>query len=145
MMKLIPKLLAALLLMPLVMLHAADATRPNIILILVDDMGYGDPGCFNPDSKIATPHIDRIAREGMRFTDAHAGGSICVPSRYSLLSGRMPYRNWSARATLERLKLRENTLIIFSSDNGPVWYPQDIEKSGHRAAGPWNGFKIATK
>lgn len=71
------------------------AARPNILIILVDDMGYGDARCFNPESKIATPHIDELARNGMRFTDAHAGGSICVPSRYSLLSGRMPYRTWN--------------------------------------------------
>ncbi|MDH4452299.1 MAG: arylsulfatase [Verrucomicrobiota bacterium] len=97
--------LAALLLAPF-SLSAADASRtasPNILLILVDDMGYGDPRCFNPESKIATPHIDKLAAEGMRFTDAHAGGSICVPSRYSLLSGRMPYRNWNA-ASAKRTK-----------------------------------------
>lgn len=91
----------ALLLAPLATLHAADAPaskKPNILIILVDDMGYGDPRCFNPESKIATPHIDRLASEGMRFTDAHAGGSICVPSRYSLLSGRMPYRNWNSES-----------------------------------------------
>lgn len=80
--------------------QAAD--HPNILIILVDDMGYGDPQCFNPQSKIATPHIDRLAAAGMKFTNAHAGASICVPSRYSLLTGRMPYRNWnreSARRT----------------------------------------------
>ena len=340
----------ALLLTPLALLLAADvskpvsASKPNILIILTDDMGWGDPHCFNPQSKIATPNIDRLAAEGMKFTDAHAGGSICVPSRYSLLSGRMPYRNWNTTgvkgvrkqskngremihfpqpqlqaepgrlnlatlmkrqgyatacvgkwhqgmsskaeadgtlkmspvdfgfdyyfgfdapeqgpyafienkhfviaptetiedhpgegvtnpetqgahwrkglaapgwkfegylstiadkadawltkqsasggkepfflyyaipaphapwatagefkgksgagqygdyvmnvdamigqvlATLDKLKLKENTLIIFSSDNGPVWYPQDIEKFGHRAAGPWNGMKGA--
>ena len=89
--------LILLLLAPLAGLHAAPADKPNVLILLVDDMGYGDPQCFNPQSKIATPHIDRLAREGMRFTDAHAGGSICVPSRYSLLSGRMPYRNWNTK------------------------------------------------
>ena len=69
-------------------------TNPNVLLILVDDMGWGDPQCFNAQSKIATPHIDKLAEEGMKFTNAHAGASICVPSRYSLLTGRMPYRNW---------------------------------------------------
>jgi len=89
-------LLGALLLAPLAALHAADKkpTKPNVLLILVDDMGWGDPQCFNARSKIATPHIDRLAAEGMKFTNAHAGASICVPSRYSLLTGRMPYRNW---------------------------------------------------
>jgi len=340
--------LAALLLAPLASLHAADVnqttSRPNILLILVDDMGWGDPQCFNAQSKIATPHIDKLAADGMKFTNAHAGASICVPSRYSLLTGRMPYRNWSTTgvrgvrkqtkngremihfpqpqlqheparlnlailmkrqgyatacvgkwhqgmsakaeadgtlrmtpldlgfdyyfgfdapeqgpyawienkrfvvpptemiedhpgegvtnpetqgahwrkglaapgwkfedvlstiggkadawltkqsasvgsapfflyyaipaphapwatagefkgksgagqygdyvmnvdamigrvlATLDKLKLRDNTLVVFSSDNGPVWYPQDIGKFGHRAAGPWNGMKGA--
>ena len=69
--------------------HAAN---PNIVLILVDDMGYGDPGCFNPQSKIPTPHIDSIARAGMRFTDAHAPGPLCHMSRYGLLTGRYPFR-----------------------------------------------------
>jgi arylsulfatase A len=73
---------------------AAETVRPpNIVLILADDLGYGDPGCFNARSKIATPHIDALARDGMRFTDAHAAGAVCVPSRYGLLTGRYPYRN----------------------------------------------------
>ncbi|MDA8976786.1 sulfatase-like hydrolase/transferase, partial [bacterium] len=66
--------------------------RPNIVIILVDDMGYGDPGCFNRNSKIATPHIDSLARDGMKFTDAHAPGPLCHMSRYGLLTGRYPFR-----------------------------------------------------
>lgn len=74
-------------------LLAAQATsRPNIVVILVDDMGYGDPGCFNSKSKIATPHIDSLARDGMRFTDAHAPGPLCHMSRYGLMTGRYPFR-----------------------------------------------------
>lgn len=73
-------------------LRAADA-RPNIVFILADDMGYGDPHCFNAQSKIPTPNIDRLASQGMRFTDAHAAGAVCVPSRYALLTGRYPFRN----------------------------------------------------
>jgi arylsulfatase A-like enzyme len=91
-------LLSVLLLALLASLHAADKTMPNVLIILVDDMGWGDPRCFNPQSKITTPNIDRLAAEGMKFTNAHAGASICVPSRYSLLTGRMPYRNWNAAA-----------------------------------------------
>lgn len=68
------------------------ATDPHVVLIVVDDMGYGDPGCFNPRSKIPTPHIDRLAAEGMKFTDAHAPGPLCHPSRYGLLTGRYPFR-----------------------------------------------------
>lgn len=70
--------------------HAKDA--PNIVLIMVDDMGYGDPQCYNPDSKIKTPYIDSLARDGMRFTDAHAPGPLCHMSRYGLLTGRFPFR-----------------------------------------------------
>ncbi len=66
--------------------------KPNIIFIFADDMGYGDMGCNNPDSKIPTPNLDRLAKEGMRFTDAHAASSVCTPSRYSLLTGRYCWR-----------------------------------------------------
>ncbi len=86
------RLFTALMLAPLAALHAADTTKPNVLIILVDDMGYGDPGCYNPKSKIATPNIDRLAREGMRFTDAHAPGPLCHPSRYGLITGRFPFR-----------------------------------------------------
>jgi arylsulfatase A-like enzyme len=65
---------------------------PNVVLILADDMGYGDVQSFNPESKIPTPVIDKLAREGMKFTDAHAPGSWCVPSRYGLMTGQYPLR-----------------------------------------------------
>ena len=66
--------------------------KPNIIYILADDMGYGDMGCNNPGGKIPTPHLDRLAAQGMRFTDAHASSSVCSPSRYALLTGRYCWR-----------------------------------------------------
>ncbi len=69
----------------------AEAARPNIVLIVADDMGYGDPQCYNSQSKCVTPNIDRLAEEGMLFTDAHSAGSVCVPSRYGLLTGRYPF------------------------------------------------------
>ena len=65
---------------------------PNVVIILVDDMGYGDPGCYNPQSKIPTPNIDLLASGGMRFTDAHAPGPLCHPSRYGLMTGQYPFR-----------------------------------------------------
>jgi arylsulfatase A len=66
---------------------------PNILIILADDMGYGDLSSFNPESKISTPNIDALAEYGMKFTNAHAAGTWCVPSRYGLLTGQFPFRN----------------------------------------------------
>ena len=84
------------LVLPSLAAHGAEAakpaSKPNVLIILVDDMGYGDPGCYNPHSKIATPNIDRLAREGIRFTDAHAPGPLCHASRYGLMTGRSPWR-----------------------------------------------------
>ncbi|MDZ7722260.1 MAG: sulfatase-like hydrolase/transferase [candidate division KSB1 bacterium] len=67
--------------------------QPNIVFIMADDMGYGDPGCYNPDSKIPTPHIDRLAEQGIKFTRAHSPASLCIPARYGLLTGRYPFRS----------------------------------------------------
>ena len=67
---------------------ASEAFRPHIVFILADDMGYGDLKAYNPQSKIATPYLNRLASEGMIFTDAHSGGSTCKPSRYALFTGR---------------------------------------------------------
>ncbi len=86
-------------------LGAADQ-HPNIVIIMVDDMGYGDPGCFNPASKIRTPNIDGLAAAGMRFTDAHAPGPLCHMSRYGLMTGRFPFRTdvgrWPEHALIEQ-------------------------------------------
>jgi arylsulfatase A-like enzyme len=71
----------------------ADVSRPNIVLILCDDLGYGDVQCLNPEhGKIKTPHIDKLAGQGMVFTDAHSGSSVCTPTRYGLLTGRYSWR-----------------------------------------------------
>lgn len=84
---------------------AAADKPPHIVFILVDDMGYGDPGCYNADSKIPTPHIDSLARDGMRFTDAHAAGPLCHMSRYGLLTGKYPFRvdvtRWPTHALIQ--------------------------------------------
>ncbi len=69
-----------------------QVTKPNIVLILADDMGYGDPGAYNPDSKIPTPNMDQLAAEGIRFTDAHSPSGVCTPTRYGLLTGRYSWR-----------------------------------------------------
>lgn len=112
-------LLTAVLLASLAALHAADApkpaSKPNILILLADDLGYGDPGCYNPNSRIATPHIDRLAREGMRFTDAHAPGPLCHPSRYGLLTGRYPFRTdisrWPKQPLIEKGQMTIASLL----------------------------------
>ena len=71
---------------------AAENARPNIIYILADDMGYGDVAALNKEGKIKTPHLDRLAREGMIFTDAHSSSAVCTPTRYGVLTGRYNWR-----------------------------------------------------
>src|SRR6056297_737884 len=69
------------------------AERPNIVYLICDDLGYGDVQCLAPEtSKIPTPHADRLASEGMIFTDAHSGSSVCTPTRYGILTGRYAWR-----------------------------------------------------
>lgn len=65
---------------------------PNILFILADDLGYGDVACYNEESRIPTPNLDQLAKEGMRFTDAHSPSTVCTPTRYSILTGRMAFR-----------------------------------------------------
>lgn len=73
---------------------AERSARPNIVVIYADDLGYGDVQCYNPErGKIPTPHIDRLAKQGMRFTDAHSSSGVCSPSRYTLLTGRYHWRS----------------------------------------------------
>jgi arylsulfatase A len=85
-------LFTALLLAPWAALPAAATNQPNIVIILADDLGYGDVACYNPESRVPTPNLDRLAREGMRLTDAHSPATVCTPSRYSLLTGHMAFR-----------------------------------------------------
>ena len=66
---------------------------PNIVYLMADDMGYGDPGCYNPQSRIPTPNMDRLAAEGIRFTDAHSPSAVCTPTRYGVLTGRYCWRS----------------------------------------------------
>src|SRR6266545_1188337 len=85
-----PLLIAALALVA-VSSRARAQDRPNIILILTDDLGYGDVSSYSATA-LKTPNIDRLAREGLRFTDAHAAAATCTPSRYALLTGEYAFR-----------------------------------------------------
>ena len=71
---------------------ALKGTRPNVVVILVDDLGLGDVSCLNPRSAWKTPSIDRLAREGRTFSDALSASGVCTPSRYSLMTGRYSWR-----------------------------------------------------
>ncbi len=86
--------LLALLLVPLATLRAAGASPPNILILYADDMGFGDLGANNRASKIPTPNLDKLAAQGLRFTDAHSSSGICTPSRYALLTGRHHWRDF---------------------------------------------------
>ena len=108
-------------------------SRPNIVFILADDLGYGDVGAYNPDGRIATPNLDQMAADGLRFTDAHSGGSTCVPSRYGLLTAR-----FAARATLQ---VREGPAI--KEDQATI--ASLLQANGYQTAivGKWHqGFEM---
>jgi arylsulfatase A-like enzyme len=117
------RLLFCLLLTAVCPLLSASAAKPNIIFILCDDLGYGDVKCLNPEGKIATPHMDRLAKEGVIFTDAHSGSSVCTPTRYGIMTGRYAWRSKLQSSVLGGLspRLIENdrlTVAEFLRQNG---------------------------
>src|ERR1035438_845710 len=75
----------------LVSAAGAPGTKPNIVIIMADDLGFGDTGCYGA-TRIKTPNVDRLAREGLRFQDAHSTSATCTPARYALLTGEYPWR-----------------------------------------------------
>ena len=81
--------------------YGVSASRPNIIYILADDMGFGDVSCNNENSKIQTPHIDRLGAEGLRCTDAHTSSGVCTPTRYGILTGRYSWRTAKKSGVLQ--------------------------------------------
>jgi arylsulfatase A len=86
----------AILLLPVIMALAIglrSADRPNVVIILADDLGIGDVSAYNENAAWQTPHIDRLAANGMRFSDAHTSASICTPTRYSIITGRYNWRS----------------------------------------------------
>ncbi|MBI2477711.1 MAG: arylsulfatase [Planctomycetia bacterium] len=111
----------------------AETERPNIVYILADDLGYGDVSCYNADSKIATPHVDRLATEGMRFTDAHTPSAVCTPTRYGILTGRYC---WRTRLKYRVLDGFDPPLI----DEGQLTVPGLLKQHGYATAcvGKWH-------
>jgi arylsulfatase A len=119
----------------------AAGKRPNIVLILADDLGYGDLACYNSASKIPTPRLDRLAREGMRFTDAHAPTAVCTPTRYAILTGR-----YSWRTRLKRGVLPPWGTPLIASERLTV--AKMLQQQGYATAclGKWHlGFQWPTK
>jgi arylsulfatase A-like enzyme len=115
---------------------------PNIVFILADDMGYGDLSCYGAE-RIQTPNIDRLATEGIRFTDGHCGASTCTPTRYGLLTGRYNFRSWtkySALSTNAPLLIEEDrvTLASFLKSAG---YATSIVGKWHLGYGHEEGFE----
>jgi arylsulfatase A-like enzyme len=118
---------------------AGAAARPNIVYILADDLGYGDVQILNPGrGKIRTPNLDRLAGEGMIFTDAHSGSSVCTPTRYGLLTGRYAWRTRLQRGVLDGTD--DPPLIA----EGRLTVPAYLKRHGYETAaiGKWHlGFR----
>jgi len=112
---------------------AEPQTLPNIVYILADDMGYGDVSLLNEASKIATPHIDRIGREGTIFTDVHSGSAVCTPTRYGILTGRYAWRS----------RLKSGVLYGYDKhliEDGRLTVPALLKRRGYSTAafGKWH-------
>ncbi|MCP4611659.1 MAG: sulfatase-like hydrolase/transferase [Planctomycetes bacterium] len=107
--------------------------HPNIVFVMADDMGYGDLGCYNTESKIPTPNIDRLAKQGIRFTDAHSPSAVCTPTRYGVLTGRYCWRTWLKSGVVGGYT---NPLI----EPGRTTVASFLQKYGYRTAciGKWH-------
>jgi arylsulfatase A-like enzyme len=119
--------------------HAAEPSKPNIVYILADDLGYGDVQCLNPlRGKIKTPNLDRLAAQGMTFTDSHSGSSVCTPTRYGVLTGRYAWRTRLQGGVLDGY-----VEPLIAADRLTV--PALLKQSGYHTAaiGKWHlGFTI---
>ncbi len=109
------------------------AVKPNILYILCDDLGYGDVKYFNPDGKLATPNLDRLATQGMSFTEAHSSSAVCSPTRYGILTGRYNWRSRLQKGVLEGFSPR---LI----EPGRLTVPAMLQQQGYATAcmGKWH-------
>ncbi|MDB4385034.1 arylsulfatase [Opitutaceae bacterium] len=111
----------------------AAPSKPNVILIYTDDQGFGDMSALNPDSKFQTPHLDRLAREGILFTDGHSSDTVCTPSRYGLLTGRY---NWRTTLKTGVYGAEKKGLI----EDGRMTVASLLRDNGYRTAmvGKWH-------
>jgi arylsulfatase A-like enzyme len=107
---------------------AAGPQRPNIVYILADDLGWGDLSCYNKDSGVPMPNANRLASEGMRFTDMHSGSAVCTPTRYGILTGRYCWRS----------RLKQGVLGGYSPnliEKGRLTVPALLRQQGYYTAG----------
>ncbi len=121
-------------------MSAYAAKKPNIIFILADDLGYGDVSCLNPEGKIKTPVLDKMADNGLTFTDAHTSSAVCTPTRYGVVTGRY---NW--RSTLKRSVLSAYSKALIPNDRATM--ASILKESGYNTAfiGKWHlGWDWAT-
>ncbi|MHC4679783.1 MAG: sulfatase-like hydrolase/transferase, partial [Planctomycetota bacterium] len=109
----------------------AGSKLPNIVIMYADDMGYGDLAIQNPESRIPTPNLDRLAGEGIRFTDAHSSSGVCTPSRYALLTGRYHWRKFHGIV---------NAFGASVFDAQRLTLPEMLKEKGYRTAciGKWH-------
>ena len=106
----------------------SEEKPPNILLILADDLGSGDLGVLNPDSRIPTPNLDGLAREGMHFTDAHSPSAVCTPTRYGILTGRYAWRTH-----LKKWVLNGSSPLLIEDDRPTL--PSVLGESGYTTSG----------
>ncbi len=107
---------------------AAASRPPNIVYVLADDLGWGDLGCYNPNSAVPTPNANRFAEQGVRFTDMHSPSSVCTPTRYGILSGRYCWRT----------RLKQGVLQGYSPsliEPGRLTVPAMLKQKGYYTAG----------
>ncbi len=111
---------------------SVPATKPNVIFIMADDLGWGDMGCYGA-THFKTPACDRLAKEGMRFTDAHSPSAVCTPTRYSVLTGRYAWRTW-----LKNWVLQENHPLLVETDRLTIG--KVFQQAGYRTGcvGKWH-------
>jgi arylsulfatase A-like enzyme len=110
---------------------ASAASLPNIVYILADDLGWGDLHCYNPDSAIPTPNADRLAAQGVRFTDMHSPSSVCTPTRYGILSGRYCWRTRLKEGVLwgyDRNLIEPGRMTVASMLKGRGYYTAGVGK-----------------